>query len=386
MPKYTLFDNDTYANRLSLARKALRDNDLEACIMIAPEHQFYFGGFDSWTGVNSPQAMVFTAGVDEPTLVLRDVDLSLATESSWLSDIRTYHLHSENFAGIIRDILKHKKVGSGGIAIEMQSYALPYSLGQALASTLSPAQLVDATEILGRLRLIKSDREIELIEAAGKFANHGLTSMMNSCKDGITEIAMAGAIESALRESGSDYWSIPVELSSGHRSAGCHGTPRPKLIQQGDLVHAEFAGVCERYHATAIQTICCGRPGTRETEIYDIALQSLDTGIAMVAPGVGVAEVEAASLEPLVKHGLEHAAMMRFGYGIGVAYPPIWLETLQISRDFETVLMPGMAFVLHSCIELPDENLGVIQGGTYVLEESGPRMLAGAGSIEMIEV
>ena len=34
----------------------------------------------------------------------------------------------------------------------------------------------------------------------------------------------------------------------------------------------------------------------------------------------------------------------------------------------------------------PPENLGVIQGGTYVLEESGLRMLAGAGNLALAEV
>jgi hypothetical protein len=36
--------------------------------------------------------------------------------------------------------------------------------------------------------------------------------------------------------------------------------------------------------------------------------------------------VEEASLEPLRRVGLEDAAVMRFGYGIGIAYPLIWLE------------------------------------------------------------
>jgi hypothetical protein len=39
-----------------------------------------------------------------------------------------------------------------------------------------------------------------------------------------------------------------------------------------------------------------------------------------------------------------------------------------------------MAFVLHACLEFPEENLGVIVGGTYLLEHGGLRMLAGAGS------
>ena len=262
----------------------------------------------------------------------------------------------------------------------MQSYAVNHFLGTALCDALAPLELFDATERIGALRLIKSDAEITLIERAGSLAQYGLDAMAAQLRPGISEIALAAAMENAVRSAGSDYWAIPVELSSGSRSAGCHATPRDKVIESGELVHAEFAGVSNRYHATAIRTLACGEVGTREQEIHHLARESLDAGIRAVKTGACVADVEEASLEPLVREGLEHAAMMRFGYGIGIAYPPIWLETLQISRNFDTVLGPGMAFVLHACLELPEENLGVILGGTYLLEEDGLRMLAGAGS------
>jgi Xaa-Pro dipeptidase len=105
--------------------------------------------------------------------------------------------------------------------------------------------------------------------------------------------------------------------------------------------------------------------------------------MAAVRPGVPVAEVEEASLEPLRRAGLEGAAMMRFGYGIGIAYPPIWLETLQISRGIDQRLEPGMVFVLHACLSLPDRNLGTIQGGTWAMTETGLDLLVGPGDVEL---
>jgi Xaa-Pro aminopeptidase len=378
--QFQVFNSNTYHRRLSQARQVLNSINVDACVMIAPEHQFFFGGYDSWTGVNSPQAMIFTGNNDCPTLLLRNVDLSLATESAWVSDIRTYRLHNENFAERVRDILVEKGIDGGRVAVEMQSYAMPYSLGIELADALSPIEMVDATTQLGQLRLVKSQDEIALIKRAGHYANLGLQAMASTIKPGISEIALAAQVENALRKAGSDYWAIPVELASGNRSAGCHGTPRDKIIEQGDLVHAEFAGVSSRYHATAIQTMGCGKVSSHHADIYNIAVESLNAGVQAIVPGVSVSDVEEASLQPLVIHGFEDAAMMRFGYGIGIAYPPIWLETLQISREFDTPLQPGMAFVLHACLEFPEENLGVIVGGTYLLEHGGLRMLAGAGS------
>ena len=71
----------------------------------------------------------------------------------------------------------------------------------------------------------------------------------------MSEIALAAAVENAMRSAGSDYWSIPTELSSGSRTPGGHATPRHRPIGSGDLVHLEFAGVSNRYHATAVHTL-----------------------------------------------------------------------------------------------------------------------------------
>lgn len=383
-PTFAAFEIAEHHERMARARAALVAAKLDACVIVAPEHLYYFGGYDSWVSVNSPQAMVFTGGDDAPTLILRNVDIPLARETSWIEDIRTYHLHADDYGQLIADVLTEKSVTSGRVGIETQSYALPHALGIELANALSPMEVVDSTEVLGDLRLIKSPAEMRCMERAAHFATQGLRAVYENLQPGITEIGLAAQIESTMRRAASDYWAIPTELSSGTRSAGGHATPRDKKIDAGELVHVEFAGVAQRYHATALQTLAIGSPGAKARELYDIGLQSLRAGMAAIKPGVAVADVEEASLDPLRAHGLEDAAMMRFGYGIGIAYPPIWLETLQIARGIERTLEPGMVFVLHSCLELPDEGLGVIQGGTYTLTETGLTKLVGAGDVELM--
>jgi Xaa-Pro dipeptidase len=230
---------------------------------------------------------------------------------------------------------------------------------------------------------VKSPREIAYLRTAALHARAGLDAARRTLRPGITEVALAAAVEGAMRGAGSDYWSIPTELASGPRSPGGHATPRERVIEAGDLVHLEFAGVARRYHAAAIHTMAAGEPSRRARELYHFARESLRAGIAASHPGACVADVEEASLEPLRKVGLEGAALMRFGYGIGIAYPPIWLESLQISRGFATLLEPGMVFVLHAYLQLLDEGIGVIQGGTYALTENGIEMLVGGGDVEL---
>jgi Xaa-Pro dipeptidase len=382
-PTYAAFSESEHRQRVERARQVLRASDVAVCISVAPEHLYYFGGYDSWVSVNSPQALIFATDGGEPTLVVRDVDLALPRETSWIADVRSYHLITDDVPALIADIAREKGLGDGKAAIESQSYALPFALGQEIARALAPAKLVDCTESLSATRLIKSAAEMRYLEEAARFAGLGLVAARRALKSGMTEIALAGAVETAMRAAGSDYWSIPTELSSGPRTSGGHATPRERPIEPGDLVHLEFAGVSQRYHAAAVHTMSLGQPSEQARDLYHHARQSLAAGIAAVRPGAPAADIEEASLEPLRKAGLEGNAVMRFGYGIGIAFPPIWLEPLQITRGVRQVLQPGMVFVLHAYIQLLDEGLGVVQGGTYALTPSGLKMLVGGGDVPL---
>jgi len=380
---FAVFDEAEHRERLARARGALREAGIGAAVSVAPENQYYLGGYDSWVAVNSPQALIFTDGDDEPTLVVRNVDKPLATETTWVRDIRTYHLHLEDPAALIAGIVEEKGAGGGILGIEAQSYALSWDWGRRLERALAPGSLVDTTGLFGDLRWFKSPAEIACMKKAAAHAEAGLDALRRTLRPGISEIALSAEIEGAMRRAGCDFWAIPVELSSGPRSEGGHATPRERIIESGDLVHAEFAGVCQRYHAVAIATMAAGEPSSEARDLYDAGRASLDAGIAAIRPGVPVAEVEEASLEPLRRHGLEAAAMMRFGYGVGIAYPPIWLETLEISRGIDQRLDPGMAFVLHACVAPPDGGLGVILGGTWLMTDDGVEMLTGTGATDL---
>ena len=383
-PTYPSFTQAEHKDRLARARDKLKDSGFEVCVSVAPETHYYLAGYDAWVGVNSPQALVFsTAGVDEPTLIVRNVDTRLAAETTWLSDVRNYQLFTDDFSELVAGVVREKGWTGGRIAMELQSYALNAALYSELASALKPAEIFDATRLLGDLRIIKSETEMRYVREAAGYANLGLDAAREALRVGITEIEVAAAVEGAMREAGSDYWAIPTEISSGTRTPGGHATPRHRVIESGDIVHFEFAGVSHRYHATAVHTMACGTPSTRAAELYEVARASLAAGVSQCHAGAWVADIEEASLEPIRFSGLEAYANMRFGYGIGLAYPPVWLETLQISRGFEDRLAPGMVFVLHAYLQLDHENIGIIQGGTWALTADGLEQLVGGGDLPL---
>jgi len=141
----------------------------------------------------------------------------------------------------------------------------------------------------------------------------------------VKETALCPAVEGAMRAAGSDYPAIPTECASGFRSSGGHATAMAKTIGPNELVHLEFAGVAGRYYSVSMLTMAPGDPGPRARSLYGVALESLQAGLEKCRPGIGVAEIDNASLAPIIKAGLQEAAQMRLGIGIGIGYPPIWV-------------------------------------------------------------
>jgi Xaa-Pro aminopeptidase len=75
----------------------------------------------------------------------------------------------------------------------------------------------DATAILSELRLIKDDREIELMRKAALVASIGIKTAVEAVKPGLTESQIAAEGEYAMRQTGAEeFWRTYV--SSGPRT------------------------------------------------------------------------------------------------------------------------------------------------------------------------
>jgi Xaa-Pro aminopeptidase len=380
---YRAFSLAEYRDRVRRAFDLLDARRLDCLGLVGLESLHYFAGYDSYIGVVSPQMLILSREA-APVLVVRDADEAVARESGWVADIRIYHVGRDDPILIIAESLRDIVGDAARIGVDAESRALHFAYGRALEAALPGSDFIDVSRAVGDLRAVKSAAELAYIRRAAAMANAGLETARRVIRAGVTERFVAAEVEYTVRVAGSDYWAIPMNMASGSRSPGGHGTPRNKVIEPGDVVHIEFAGVEERYHAVAMQTVVAGGPPPqRVRDIYAVALEALRAGQAAIRPGALGADVEEAALGPIERFGLGDGLMMRFGYGVGVGYPPNWLETLEMVRTTHQELHPGMVFVLHVALQPPGEPIGVVVGGTYCLTTGGLELLAGAGDVEL---
>src|SRR5439155_26973346 len=160
--------------------------------------------------------------------------------------------------------------------------------------------------LLADARLVKSENELAFLRRAGAFAEAGLQAALDHARPGITERRLAAEVEYAMRSAGSDYPSIPTELTSGPRSAFVHGTPSHRILEAGDLVHVEVGGVEQRYNAVALQTFHVGGAPAppHGIRLYQIAQACLRAGLDEIRPGIEARAVEAPAINVLRDAGL----------------------------------------------------------------------------------
>ena len=379
------FPPEELAARRAAVGRRLAEEGLDACVVLAPETQLWLCGLDSFISGVLPQALVLTPA-EQAVLVVWDADLPLARATSSLADIRPYRFGVDDPASAFAAVAREVAPRAERIGFDAASRAVPHTFGAALGEALAPARLVDCSSLLADARTVKSPAELECLRRAGRHADVGLQAAREHARPGISEQRLSAEIEYAMRSDGSDYPSIPTELASGPRTVFGHGTPTGRVLEPGDLVHVEIGGVEARYNAVGIQTFCLDEPPAAGARLYDVALACLRAGLAAVEPGIEARAVEAPALSVLRDAGMGDGFKMRFGYGVGVGYPPTWLDPLQITRTSAQAILPGAAFVLHACLLDEQASLGVLVGGTYAVTADGAEPIAGAGAVELLLV
>ena len=382
-PQFAVFTPAEHRERIVRARKALAAEGYNGAICVGAELLNYLGGFDCCSYF-SPQALIFaTEGDDDPILLVRNIDEVNARETSWLSDVRIYQLNFADPLEIIAEIARDLGMGNGRIAVDFGSYACTARYGFNLVEALKPATLDDATVLFSSLQFQKSEAELVHVRQAGKYADIGWKAAQGVLKIGMTEGELAAEVEYAMRSAGSEFSALATLCATGARTPGMHSTPMNKKIEGGDVVHMEFAGVSNRYHAVSMFTFTAGEPSPLVRELYELGNETLAAAMAECKPGNPIGRMEAASLEPLKRAGRENAYMAMFGTGLGVGYPPIWVGSLTINRWSDTILAPGMVFYAHSCLQFVEEGIGITQGGSYLVTEDGYEAICGPGHIPL---
>jgi ectoine hydrolase len=364
-----IFEKKEYKERLNKVKAEMQIRGIDLLISSDPANMNYLTGYDAWSFYYA-QCVLVHINEDEPICFLRDQDAGGAYIKTYLQDknIIKYpekYIHtppSHPYEHLV-EIIKQKKWDNVRIGVEMDSHYFTATCFEKLLTGLNRATFHDSERLVNWVRIVKSDTEIKLMQAAARISENTMKTAFEVIKPGVRQCDAVADIQKSLfngtPEFGGDYASIATLLPTGKGTSASHLTATEDKFVKGEATIIEISGVHKRYHCPMARTVLLGEKNQKKIDTMKATNEALDAGILAIKPGNTANDVAQKFWGVLDKYGIKKES--RTGYSIGIGYPPDWGEqTLNISKGDKTLLQPNVTFHM----------IAVMQFGEWGVEAS----------------
>ena len=169
----------------------------------------------------------------------------------------------------------------------------------------------DATSILGNVRLIKDDHEIELIKQACEISAEAHIAAMQSVKGGINEQFIESLYIHEFSKRGARYPAYNPIVAGGENACVLHYVENNQNINEGDLLLVDAGCEYKMYAADITRTFpVSGKFSLEQRQIYEIVLDAMNAAINSVKEGNNIMQPQEVS-EKVITEGLVKVGILK---------------------------------------------------------------------------
>ena len=230
------------------------------------------------------------------------------------------------------------------------------------------------------LRESKDAGEVALIRQAGEMAIRALRKTLKEVRPGLTELNVAGILEKALRDEGSEDFPFATIVASGPRAALPHARASSRVIERGDLLLLDFGAQYKGYCSDITRTVVLGPASTEQREIYGIVKHANAVASKCVRAGMKGQDADGLARRYIEERGYGDAFGHSLGHGLGLEVH----EAPRLAKTVETPLGAGAVVTIEPGIYRPGWGGVRIEDDVH-LASSGPEILTDF-TRELVEV
>ncbi len=378
------FTKKEYTQRVKRVKSHMQQRRIDVLVATDPGNMNWLTGYDGWS-FYVHQGVIISLDHEEPIWFGRLMDKNAALLRCYMS--------KENLIGYpekyVQNLDKHPMTWIGEnifikngwdkavIVTERDNYYYSAEAHFRLTATLPNAIFINANNLVNWVRGIKSAKEIMYMKIAGRITEKIHQRVLDIVKPGIPKSHVVSQIyETAIAGVdgyGGDYPSIVPLLPSGKEASASHITWDDRPFKRNEATFIEISGCYKRYHAPMSRTIYIGNPTQKFIDAEKALQETIEAGLEMAKPGNTTADIAIAADKVMKKFGIDRNDA-RYGYPIGVSYPPDWGErTCSLRRTDLTVLEPGMTF--HFMPGIWQEDWGLEISESIVITKTGVETL-----------
>ena len=338
------------------------------------------------TGINEPNLlnMIFREGGKNHSILFRNnttdhekvwegirLDNNKILERYGFTEIHNYDEYQEKISSFLEK--KENIYIDDGINKELDMFLsskLPDIGNSKQVSSLFPKNKIALSTIIHKMRLVKSDYEIELMKNAAQVSILAHEQAMKKSKPGIYEYELDAEIKYIFNKHNMHFAYMSI-VGGGDNACTLHYIKNNHLLKNNELVLIDAAAENKGYASDITRTFPVNGKFTQEQAlIYDIVLSAQEKAIEFLRPGVTWDKVHEISvkeisqglinlsilpddIEIVINDGLyKEFFMHKTGHWIGLDVHDV--------GDYEGILFePGMVITVEPGIYISSSNKNV---------------------------
>lgn len=337
--------------RMDQLRAKLREAGLDGIFTSKPGNIRYLCGA---TGT----ACELLVTLDDAVLLSNWVDITENAETA--QDV--VHGRRSNPAADAAAAAKARKLKR----VALEAHVLPQAQYAAYAAAMPEVELVPTSGLIERLRWVKDEDEIALIEKGMRINEEACRYVVEHAREGISEFELAAGAEHAMRSAGADGLAFLI-VQFGENAAKPHHRHSPRTLRKGDFILLDIGAVCSGYGSDTTRTFIFSEASKRQQQVYATVLEAQLATLAALKAGMTGAQAHEPSAAIIAEAGYANY----YGHGVGHGIN----EGPSLRPGSADVLAPGNVVTVEPGIYVPNWG-GVRIEDTVVITDSGYRNLA----------
>jgi len=291
----------------------LKESELDALIVNNPKNIYYLSGIDAGLGVLTTERFV---------LFLNELDFEIyKNQSNGFVELRVWN---EDCIKKFLSEVKASKIGADNI--DVKSFM---KLEEKLKTKIT------VSDIIEKIRMIKTEYEIECIRKSCKIAKKVIDEVSNKINENAAENEVAAEIDYLLRKNLSEgTFESGILVASGHEASKIHGKPQnsgPTVIDIGAIYKKYFSDITRTFPVNA---------NNEELKVLEFVRNLELELIDNVHAGMKASEIHELAEEKIKKYGFKFFHSIGHGVGLDVHELPI------LNKKSTEIIQENMVFTI----------------------------------------
>ena len=353
------FTDKEYNQRVNKLRIVMEKNNHDMIILTSMHNIAYYTGF-IYCSFGRPYGCIITK--NKISTISANIDASQPWRRSHCDNVIYTDWKRDNFLKAILSIIDIEELPKN-IGIENDHITL--DMREKIGSIFPISVFKDISKELMKLRMIKSNDEIEIIKNGARIADIGGEEIVKNIKEGASEIEIAISGRDRMEREiantypNAEYMDTWVWFQSGINTDGAHNPKTNRKLKNGDILSLNTFPMISGYYTALERTLFLNTVDDESLKAWEANVKVHKRGLELIKPGVKCSDICKELNELFAELGYLQYRTFGYGHSFGVLSHFYGREAgLELREDIDTVLEENMVISMEPMILIPEGKPG----------------------------